>query len=445
MIKKKIFNKKTLCVFILLICCLFTSMFSCSNVAFAEETEEIVYSDVLVDLQKDENFDVENYPVNLEDYSLQVIQVAESVNDELFVYVYQPSGEQIDLQATSINISTTINEDLSFTNYKLSLLNSNNTLYKYKVENFTVTDSSIRYYEISSIYRPYNEFFDSDLEIVGDNEINEVAFDVSKQFKFETSESGEISMSVSDIDTVEVTSRYDGFIEYPNGFKWFASDCNAYFVAFSTDKNIDYLLEADVYYTEKEYTTQKAWGSVLYTNYGEPVEKYAYLTYDSIAENNPGIGNKYVWNRIESISDFKAGLEEDDVTLSEDAELNLQGKEWVLRFAETEIFTSPITFGNQSINGKIIENVSVLRLAFLSNGDYYNLGVIDNKVSADLEPDGTVKPEWPWWLWLILAIVLLLILSPFLPTILSFVWSVVKFILKGVWYLITAPFSIFDD
>ena len=97
MIKKKIFNKKTLCVFILLICCLFTSMFSCSNVAFAEE---VIYSDVLTDLQTDENFDVNNYPVNIEDYSLQVIQIAESVNGELFVYVYQPSGEQIDLQAT---------------------------------------------------------------------------------------------------------------------------------------------------------------------------------------------------------------------------------------------------------------------------------------------------------------------------------------------------------
>lgn len=445
MTKRKIFNKKTFYIFVLLICCLFTSMFSCSNIVFAEETEEIVYSDVLSDFQNDESFDVNNYPVDLKDYSLQVIQVAESVNNELFVYVYQPSGEQIDLQATSINISTTTNEDLSFINYKLSLLNAYDTLYKYKVEDFTVTDSATRYYEISSIYRPYNEYFDSELEIVADNEINEVAFNVSKQFKFETSESDDISMSASDVDTVEVTSRYDGFIEYPNGFKWFASDCNAYFVAFSTDKNIDYLLEADVYYTEKEYTTQKAWGSVLYTNYGDPVEKYAYLTYDSIAENSPGIGNKYVWNRIESISDFKAGLEEDDVTLSEDAELNLQGKEWVLRFAETEIFTSPITFGNQSINGTIIENVSVLRLAFLSNGEYYNLGVIDNKVSADLEPDGTIKSSLPWWVWLILAIVLLLILSPFLPAIFSFLWVVVKFIFNGVWWLITAPFSIFDD
>jgi len=55
--------------------------------AFAAETD---YTDALEDLQKDENFNVEEYPDNAKDYSIQVIQIAESTAGELFIYTYQP-------------------------------------------------------------------------------------------------------------------------------------------------------------------------------------------------------------------------------------------------------------------------------------------------------------------------------------------------------------------
>lgn len=94
------------------------------------------YSNVLDDLTKDENFNIEDYPTKDKDYSLQVIQVAESEDKELFVYVYQPSAKYI---ATSIDFSTTYDEDdnfYDFNNYKLKLLNQEGTLSKYVVENF---------------------------------------------------------------------------------------------------------------------------------------------------------------------------------------------------------------------------------------------------------------------------------------------------------------------
>ena len=53
--------------------------------AFAEEASN-VYSTVIDDLTKDENFNVADYPSNASDYSLQVITIAESSNKELFVY-----------------------------------------------------------------------------------------------------------------------------------------------------------------------------------------------------------------------------------------------------------------------------------------------------------------------------------------------------------------------
>ena len=87
--------------------------------------ESISYSGVLDDLKKDSSFKPSNYPQKAEDFSIQVIQLAESVDKELFVYAYQPSGKSKNLKASSINISTTINDAISFTNYKLELLNSN--------------------------------------------------------------------------------------------------------------------------------------------------------------------------------------------------------------------------------------------------------------------------------------------------------------------------------
>ena len=62
--------------------------------------EASAYSDVMDDLRKDESFKAEDYPAISEDYSLKVIQIAESVNGELFIYVYQPSAGSRDLMAT---------------------------------------------------------------------------------------------------------------------------------------------------------------------------------------------------------------------------------------------------------------------------------------------------------------------------------------------------------
>ena len=68
-------------------------------------TTEITYSDVLDDLKKDETFDTGKYPVDENDYTLRIIQIAESTAKELYVYVYRPCEATKDLLATSINLS----------------------------------------------------------------------------------------------------------------------------------------------------------------------------------------------------------------------------------------------------------------------------------------------------------------------------------------------------
>ena len=72
--------------------------------AFAAETG---YTGALEDLQKDENFNVEEYPDNARNYSIKVIQIAESTAGELFIYTYQPSQKTQNLVATEINMSLT--------------------------------------------------------------------------------------------------------------------------------------------------------------------------------------------------------------------------------------------------------------------------------------------------------------------------------------------------
>ena len=67
--------------------------------------ETASYTDVLDDLRKDENFSPALYPEVADDYSLQVIQIAESQDRELFVYVYQPCQIVYPLVATDINMS----------------------------------------------------------------------------------------------------------------------------------------------------------------------------------------------------------------------------------------------------------------------------------------------------------------------------------------------------
>ena len=360
------------------------------------KAEGITYSNVLDDLKKDTSFNPGNYPTKADDYSLQIIQLAESSDKELFVYVYQPSGKAKDFKASSINISTTINDSISYHNYKLELLNSSDVFYKYKVVGFTVKDDAVRYYAISSIYRPFDESIDKPAS--GGNTVTEVNYAVNKQYCF-----GEINgkpyVNCVDIETIVVTDKFVGFVRYKDGFKLYVGACDSHFVAFNTDKPIDKLLEADVYYTTQTYSWMFATGVGERETFGDKADKYAYLKYIDKVEHTGGgwFAGTYKWDRIQSIDDFISGENREniyhgaifDVTTSSkltDAALNeLKGKKWVLRFAETDYTLS--SYPTSTIeNSTIVGDVTILRLKFETDGITYNLGVIDNKQSGSKDP-----------------------------------------------------------
>lgn len=196
--------------------------------AYAESTS---YSDVLDDLRKDENFSPSTYPSVANDYSLQVIQIAESTDKELFVYVYQPSGQAKDLRASSINIALVPRESISdVRNYKLTLLNSSGVFYKYRVDGLTVSSDTTRYYTVTTIYRPFDEMIDEGAE--HGNEVTEVDYKVAKEYCFSMI-NGEPYSRVLDIETIEITDKFVGFVRYMDGFQLYVGACDSHFVAFN--------------------------------------------------------------------------------------------------------------------------------------------------------------------------------------------------------------------
>ncbi len=441
---RSVFNR--IAVLIITLCVFLTGAQSFSAVA-AEENKTA--SGVIEDLSKDASFNAANYPSNAKDYSLSVMQLAESTDKELFIYVYQPSGDKV--RASSINISTTINDEISFFNYPLKLLNFEGTLFKYKVTNFEVKKDPVRYYAISSIYRPFDESIGDKKS--GNNTINEVNYAVNKQYCF-----GEINgkpyVNCIDIETIVVIDKFVGFVRYPDGFKLFtgAGACDSHFVAFNTDKKIDKLFEADVYYiTQKvsyDFFTEDSPFSIKFGD--SKTDNYAYLKYTDKVEHTGGgfFAGTYKWDRIQTVDDFINAENREDVyhgavldvkvssKLTGEALNELKGKKWVLRFVETAYSLSGGANGSTSTKSTLIGNVTILRLKFETDGITYNLGVIDNKQTGSTEPSNStdikVEPNatGKGILYLILFVLLLVMLAPLLPYVLNAIIFIVSFPVK---------------
>lgn len=434
-------------VLMLILSCLLVNLGNAPQYVASALAEGEEYTEVLEDLETDENFNASNYPNNPLDLTLQVIQVAESENSELFVYVYNPSSEVKELIATSINISTNKNEGLfvadddggkTYINYDLTLLNSNGVFYKYLVEDFTVSADDVRYYNISNIYRAFDYLID---ETVDGNEISEVGNRVGKVFTAQTVD-GETTYTCTEVETIEITSKYVGFLRYYNGFKLYNSSCDSHFVAFATDKPIDKLIEAEVFYEAQSISTVSIIGGINQTIEGETSDEYVLLNYTDIASNDAGglFGHQYTWNRIETVDEFIANED-----LTSEAETALADKEWVLRFAETEFIETVGAISGTVVSSTRVNDVSILRLKFETAGEVFSLGVVDNKQTGDTTPDNI---ESPWWIWLVVgAIVLvgLIVLIALFPSVfvglLKAIWQFIVWIAKGLWWLISWPFK----
>ena len=258
-----------------------------------------------------------------------------------------------------------------------------------------------------------------------------------------------------DIETIIVTDKFVGFVRYPDGFKLYVGACDSHFVAFNTNKPIDKLLEADVYYTTQEYSSSWVALSGTSETFGKKEDEYAYLRYTDKVEHTGGgwFAGTYKWDRIQSIDDFIANENKDniyhgaviDVTystkLTDAALAELKGKKWVLRFAETDysMWTGQGSYGTFAT---LVGDVTILRLKFETDGITYNLGVIDNKQTGGKDPsneteiDVNLNDRSKTILQLLLLVLLLILLAPLLPYIIYFIVWIITFPIKGIVSLI---------
>lgn len=415
--------------------------------AFAEETE---YSSALADLQKDETFDRNLYPDNLNDYSIQLITVAESADKELFVYVYQPCQSAYPLTATHINMSlsdkvggivvdgeTVAGSDTSKL-YELTLLNSSGVFVKYKVEGLTVSGDIVRYYTISAIYRDYIEGIDPGTG--NDNTKTSRAFAVGKQFAAVTTESG-VVYSCKDIDFMVIKDPFVDFLAYGtyDGFDLIFGNVDytdIHYIAFTPDRQIDTLKEADITYTTQDYTLNADGPDTGYT-YGKKSEpQFKTLT----GEEKVGVDGyaEYTWKSIYTSRDFMA-----TTTLTGDAKTQVENSEFVLVFLATKCKEQSLTDLMQGhykrVTGTKVSDVSILRLMFETDGVTYNLGVVMDRQEGDdiagNKPeynDGSCVDGFMTAIMIIALLILFIILWPVLPYIAKAIVWVVSLPFKGI-------------
>lgn len=473
--KTKVFFNKILwaCVALFLsLFCVFQSVHI--KTAKAEEAT-VIYTDVMTDLQKDENFNPDDYPAKADDYSLQVIQIAESVNNELFVYVYQPSNDTKDLVAIEIRLAmVTLGVESEYRDYLLTLLSTNGVFDKYKVENLTIVSDLVRGYEIVQVSRPWDSNIDKPSET--DNTVSTVPCEVSQKWTAQTID-GNVFYSCIKLDVVRITSKWLGSIRYDNGFfgEYLISHSDAWFVAFSTSYDIDRLINVTISYDYTDFHGSMGAFDIEY-EYDEYPHNDVILTLNdySVGSNAAGglFAKKYKWLRILSKDDFLADNGDD---LTDDCKTNLKDKQWILRFLETDYDNYSITSGTFTTyfhDYSIVEDVTFLEMTFEVEGEPYHLGVVDNKQTPDTVPDGdygNVIEEgieeikkflselftemWGWLFGILLLgglVIVFLIFAPWIFVLVGkgflvvFKWigKGLLWILKLLWRIICLPFKL---
>lgn len=169
-----------------------------------------------------------------------------------------------------------------------------------------------------------------------------------------------------------------------------------YYVAFSTDRNIEKLLSATVSYRTRDYFYENNSfldiGSTIFndkTTYSNErfSDKDIYCD-EAIELDNQhklfgifDIGNKYSWQRIQSAADFvaNAGASAEDNNAVKDLQ-------WVLMFDEVSVYryqSSGTLITTCEEAGQVIDQVTILRLEFVEDGVTYNLGTVSDTVSGE--------------------------------------------------------------
>ena len=471
-------RKRVLCVLLAVVCVVQLLLVFAITAVAAGETAST--SGVLDDLKRDPKFNEADYPQNPDDHSVQVIQVAEGANGELFLYVYRPEGtDNADHRARYINMSTVnpveLSSDVFSDNalnelYPLTWLSASGTLEKYQVNNFTVSSNEDRYYNIAAVYRPFDENCDTKEDKSWDDITGFKGFEVGLCWHFYYF-NDRLIIEAAEVRVVDVEILTVGFIGYNDGLSWSgANKTDVHYVGFSVKNyNVDYIYDADVsyFYQSKE----EVWIDKIEINLGElQGPKKVYISDNDTAENDGSgwFGYKYKWKKIVTLQEFKDQI---DFAKNEDSWIEnniLDGSfdnvQYVFQFLETERVavrpSDPFDYGySYKCTSTYVSNVGVLRLHFKTPKGTYNLGVVSDLVSDDGIEDIVISiadnVEHMWqdfteWFEKILSVILIIlfvvifwpIVTPIFNILFKIIGLGVKIVWKAIWYVLTLPLKL---
>lgn len=451
--------KKIFAVLIVIFVLLF-SLIPTSSFAFAEDQ---IYSDVLEDLQQDESFDINDYPVNQTDFSLTLMQLAEGNDKSLLAYVYQPSASKFNVLASKIRMS--VDGGQNYDDFNLTLLSRNGVFFKYKVDNY-VTDpaSSVnREYKVVSLFRPADAALGDTVLDEHNNTISYIAYPVGWSFTASNHE-GVLYYGKEALETVTVSDMYCGQLKFEDDhitsvIRGLLGNVDHYamlhFIAFSLPVQIDKLTGANVRYvlnTALKTTTYP--GNTVSEDTTSTSSGVISLSAEEHDSYQGGVfGHTYTWSQVMTKDDFVNNVVSNSSAffrsdLTEGGSADLEGKQYVLCVTTTQYHLNYLTYdGGSTITEErqFLTDETVLQISYMKDGSTYIRGVVSNYQSGDGIADNDEKygPNADWWknwweeakqwLWiflLVLGVILLAILLYFLSPI-----------IKALWWVITLPFK----
>ncbi len=432
-------------------------------------TKSTLDGSVIGDLSKDKTFDVSKYDYktyNVSDPFYELIQIAETDNDRLCLYLYQPFDNIYETTATSIIFSTDDVTDIAnapgFYKYKLKLVSEEKTLHKYVVEDFTLKNENIRYYCISNIYRTLiPEIGETNSTLV------EKAIGISQKWCV-YNYNDKLKYEMATFETVEITPIFAGSVEFKNGLtigdlvgSYKIGDSS--FICFNVeDYVVKHIYDADIafshtlseYYYDYRYPTQdvKPIGSTTY------VPKRYLSDLDEVSFVGSGfLAKEYHWNRISSSEKFIKNYQEQNIRFSESTLEKIRSSQFVFSFYESEAKYQYNEYGYKKTFEKV-SDINILRLHFLDiNDNVYNLGVVMDTVEIDEIPDASgdgvdiseIEQVFRYVLLILGVVIVLALFGPFVPllikgivTLIMLVFKFIFFVIKKILWLVFLPFTL---
>lgn len=438
---------------------LFFSMILFAQVnVYASSIDNVV---VMQDLYQDKTFNKDDYPSVDNDYSLYVMQIGESDKKELFLYVYQPSNDAIDLIGSSASISYGFSKDgkdLHPLSYDLELISTNGVFDKYYVKDFTIPNDGNRFYNIVSISRKFNSVIDKSIDY---GETNEVAFSVGQQWCcYDINNSVKYEMTT--FNTLEIKIVLNESFYFKSGFKLgnlvgaFES-CDVWTVFFNVDDYIvKHIYDADITFDVRGVTENWIAFDGSHYSYTDTERKTITLTdEDTCTIKNDGLFAKtYTWNRIQTSSNFVSSFKSQNISIEDSTLSKINESQWAFSFYETQ------NTYNQYDSSYIrtyseVSNVGILRLHFLDDtGKQYDLGVVSDKTTADniygggangIKDIKEILTDFGEFFQNFLAIfmlILLIVVLIFVSSLFAPIGKILKFIWKVLIYVIELPFKL---